>query len=98
MPIVPHGQPGIPGGMHGPGGGISARAALIFGCIVLVGALLVATLAERPIDGLMLGGFGLLMIAWSGLISGRGSPRLLLALGVAGGLLAFGAALILMLR
>jgi hypothetical protein len=88
MPITPHGSPGDLPGMLGE------RTALVVGAIMLLGGLLVTLVAGQLLDGLMLGGFGLALLGWGGLQARPEQARLFLGLGVLGGLVAFGAALV----
>lgn len=68
------------------------------GALLLLGGLLLAAggyfaLTRSIPDGLMTGGMGLALLAWGLLITERGHPRLMLALGVIGALASLGAAL-----
>jgi hypothetical protein len=85
MPLTPYGSPND---MLG----ISPKLALIGGALIVVVGIVLAL--SRPLDGLMVGSFGMAVACWGGLMTEKGPAKLLLALGVLSGLTCFGIALV----
>ncbi len=91
MPLIGHG---------GPGAGMNTQIALGLGTIALVGGLFVALTGLDRWGGATIAGFGLLLISLGGMMSERVSAepwgRILLGLGIIGGLVALVGAILLL--
>jgi hypothetical protein len=88
MPLTPYGSPGSPDNLLG----LSPKLALFGGGLIAVVGLVLAL--AQPLDGLMVGSFGLALACWGGLMTHKGPARLLLAAGVLSGLTCFIAAVV----
>ena len=91
MPLTGHG---------GPSSGMNTQIALGLGTVALLGGLVVALTGIDRWGGMTIAGFGLLLCSMGGMMSERVPPepwgRILLGLGIIGGLVSFVGAIVLL--